>query len=43
VIADALLAETGLARLYERSDAQAREWEGCPCRPAGCAARATRR
>jgi hypothetical protein len=29
-------------RLYERSDAQAREWEG-PCRPAGCAARATRR
>ncbi len=30
VIADALLAETGLARLYERSDAQAREWEGLP-------------
>ncbi|MFG6430725.1 class I SAM-dependent rRNA methyltransferase [Roseateles sp. LYH14W] len=29
-IADALLAETGLARLYERSDAQAREWEGLP-------------
>ncbi|MCE4537255.1 class I SAM-dependent methyltransferase [Pelomonas sp. P7] len=28
VIADALLAATGLARLYERSDAQAREWEG---------------
>ncbi|HEV6967160.1 class I SAM-dependent rRNA methyltransferase [Roseateles sp.] len=27
-IADALLAATGLARLYERSDAQAREWEG---------------
>jgi 23S rRNA (cytosine1962-C5)-methyltransferase len=30
VIADALLAETGLTRLYERSDAQAREWEGLP-------------
>lgn len=30
VIADALLAATGLARLYERSDAQAREWEGLP-------------
>ncbi len=30
VIADALLAETGLSRLYERSDAQAREWEGLP-------------
>lgn len=29
-IADALLAATGLARLYERSDAQAREWEGLP-------------
>jgi len=29
-IADALLAETGLTRLYERSDAQAREWEGLP-------------
>lgn len=28
VIADALLAATGLTRLYERSDAQAREWEG---------------
>jgi 23S rRNA (cytosine1962-C5)-methyltransferase len=28
VIADELLAATGLARLYERSDAQAREWEG---------------
>jgi len=27
-IADALLASTGLTRLYERSDAQAREWEG---------------
>jgi 23S rRNA (cytosine1962-C5)-methyltransferase len=27
-IADALLAATGLTRLYERSDAQAREWEG---------------
>jgi 23S rRNA (cytosine1962-C5)-methyltransferase len=30
VIADALLAATGLERLYERSDAQAREWEGLP-------------
>lgn len=30
VIADALLAATGLTRLYERSDAQAREWEGLP-------------
>lgn len=30
VIADTLLAATGLARLYERSDAQAREWEGLP-------------
>lgn len=30
VIADALLAATGLSRLYERSDAQAREWEGLP-------------
>ncbi|MFN3862266.1 MAG: class I SAM-dependent rRNA methyltransferase [Roseateles sp.] len=30
VIADALLAATGLARLYERSDTQAREWEGLP-------------
>jgi len=30
VIADALLAETGLTRLFERSDAQAREWEGLP-------------
>jgi 23S rRNA (cytosine1962-C5)-methyltransferase len=30
VIADALLAQTGLTRLYERSDAQAREWEGLP-------------
>ena len=30
VIADALLAVTGLTRLYERSDAQAREWEGLP-------------
>jgi 23S rRNA (cytosine1962-C5)-methyltransferase len=29
-IADALLAATGLSRLYERSDAQAREWEGLP-------------
>ncbi|MCE4554230.1 class I SAM-dependent rRNA methyltransferase [Roseateles cellulosilyticus] len=29
-IADALLAVTGLTRLYERSDAQAREWEGLP-------------
>jgi len=29
-IADALLAVTGLKRLYERSDAQAREWEGLP-------------
>ncbi|KQW46244.1 MULTISPECIES: class I SAM-dependent rRNA methyltransferase [unclassified Roseateles] len=29
-IADALLAATGLTRLYERSDAQAREWEGLP-------------
>lgn len=29
-IVDALLAVTGLARLYERSDAQAREWEGLP-------------
>ncbi|RZL39350.1 MAG: 23S rRNA (cytosine(1962)-C(5))-methyltransferase RlmI [Rubrivivax sp.] len=29
-IADALLAETGLTRLYERSDAQPREWEGLP-------------
>jgi 23S rRNA (cytosine1962-C5)-methyltransferase len=28
VIADALLAHTGLARLYERSDASARELEG---------------
>jgi 23S rRNA (cytosine1962-C5)-methyltransferase len=32
VIVDALLAETGLSRLYERSDAQAREWEGLPVR-----------
>jgi 23S rRNA (cytosine1962-C5)-methyltransferase len=31
-IADALLAATGLTRLYERSDAQAREWEGLPVR-----------
>ncbi|MFG6467652.1 class I SAM-dependent rRNA methyltransferase [Roseateles sp. BYS87W] len=30
VIADALIAATGLTRLYERSDAQAREWEGLP-------------
>lgn len=30
VVADALLAATGLTRLYERSDAQAREWEGLP-------------
>jgi 23S rRNA (cytosine1962-C5)-methyltransferase len=30
VIADALIAATGLPRLYERSDAQAREWEGLP-------------
>jgi len=30
VIADALLAATGLARLYERSDTQSREWEGMP-------------
>jgi 23S rRNA (cytosine1962-C5)-methyltransferase len=30
VIAGALLAATGLTRLYERSDAQAREWEGLP-------------
>jgi 23S rRNA (cytosine1962-C5)-methyltransferase len=30
VIADALQAATGLARLYERSDVQAREWEGLP-------------
>ncbi len=30
VIADALLAATGLTRLFERSDAQAREWEGLP-------------
>ncbi len=30
VIADALLAATGLTRLYERSDAQSREWEGLP-------------
>jgi 23S rRNA (cytosine1962-C5)-methyltransferase len=30
VIADALLEATGLTRLYERSDAQAREWEGLP-------------
>ncbi len=30
VIADALLAATGLSRLFERSDAQAREWEGLP-------------
>ncbi|MGM9483117.1 class I SAM-dependent rRNA methyltransferase [Roseateles sp. NT4] len=29
-IADALLTATGLTRLYERSDAQAREWEGLP-------------
>lgn len=29
-IADALLQVTGLERLYERSDAQAREWEGLP-------------
>lgn len=29
-IADALLATTGLTRLFERSDAQAREWEGLP-------------
>lgn len=29
-IADALLEATGLKRLYERSDAQAREWEGLP-------------
>lgn len=27
-IADALLAATGLTRLYERSDTQSREWEG---------------
>jgi 23S rRNA (cytosine1962-C5)-methyltransferase len=31
-IAAALLAATGLTRLYERSDAQAREWEGLPVR-----------
>jgi 23S rRNA (cytosine1962-C5)-methyltransferase len=31
-IADALLAATGLNRLYERSDAQAREWEGLPAK-----------
>jgi 23S rRNA (cytosine1962-C5)-methyltransferase len=30
VIADALLAATGLTRLYERSDTQSREWEGLP-------------
>jgi 23S rRNA (cytosine1962-C5)-methyltransferase len=30
VLADALLAETGLARLYERSDASARGLEGLP-------------
>lgn len=29
-IADALLAATGLTRLYERSDTQSREWEGLP-------------
>ena len=29
-IADALLAATGLRRLYERSDAHARQWEGLP-------------
>ncbi|MBW8847571.1 MAG: class I SAM-dependent methyltransferase [Burkholderiales bacterium] len=29
-IADALLVATGLTRMYERSDAQAREWEGLP-------------
>lgn len=32
VIADALLAATGLTRLYERSDTQSREWEGLPTR-----------
>jgi 23S rRNA (cytosine1962-C5)-methyltransferase len=32
VIADALLAATGLARLYERSDASVRELEGLPLR-----------
>jgi 23S rRNA (cytosine1962-C5)-methyltransferase len=30
VLADALLAETGLARLYERSDTSSRELEGLP-------------
>lgn len=30
VLADALLAETGLSRLYERSDASARSLEGLP-------------
>ncbi|MFT3812616.1 MAG: class I SAM-dependent methyltransferase [Acidovorax sp.] len=30
VIADALLAETGLAKLYERSDASVRQLEGLP-------------
>ncbi|MFM8610135.1 MAG: class I SAM-dependent rRNA methyltransferase [Burkholderiaceae bacterium] len=30
VIADALLAQTGLSRLYERSDASARQLEGLP-------------
>ena len=29
-LADELLAATGLVRLYERSDMQAREWEGLP-------------
>lgn len=40
VIADALLAQTGLSRLYERSDASARALEGLPKSPAGCVATA---
>jgi site-specific recombinase XerC len=40
VLADALLAATGLSSLYERSDTSSRELEGLPGRPAGCAARA---
>ena len=38
VIADALLAATGCARFYERSDAGVRELEGLQPRRAGCAA-----
>jgi 23S rRNA (cytosine1962-C5)-methyltransferase len=43
VIADALLAATGLHAPVRALRCPGARVEGCPCRPAGCAARAPRR